>query len=215
MKKEGNRKKARAERGGAVYLPCFGLVPDSLFGLFLRHCNVIHGLGHVLLYVIYYVTLEKKNNHLQKEHKHSPAGIQERTGCCSMTRRRCRDKRWRLKTSSVSSEMQITTKSRTTPLPQTGLPLRKHGASSNKHVVRLREDQCTCVGCDVKWAVVAAVRPHSNILLKHIQVGSTETWVMRWQEWQEGWKGGFKKEMELEKRRQTQMQVCGRRRRRE
>lgn len=67
------------------------------------------------------------------------------------------------------------TKSRTTPLPQTGLPLRKHGASSNKHVVRLREHQRTCVGCDVKWAVVSAARPHSNVLLKHIQVGSTET----------------------------------------
>lgn len=72
MKKEGNGKKACDERGGAVYLPCFGLVPDSLFGLLLRHCNVVHRLGHVLLYVIYYVTLEIKNNGLQKEHNHSP-----------------------------------------------------------------------------------------------------------------------------------------------
>lgn len=75
------------------------------------------------------------------------------------------------------------TKSRTTPLPQAGLPLRKHGASSNKNVVRLREDQCTCVGCNVKCSVVSAVRPHSNILLKCIQVGSTET------EWWDGRSG--------------------------
>lgn len=66
MKKEANRKKARAEHGGAVYLPCFGLVPDSLFGLFLRHCNVVHGLGHVLLYVIYNVTLEKRTTAFKK-----------------------------------------------------------------------------------------------------------------------------------------------------
>lgn len=66
MKTEGTRKRSCTEL--AVYLPCFGLVPDSLFGLFLSHCNVVHGLGHVLLYVVYYVTLEKKNSSRQKRH---------------------------------------------------------------------------------------------------------------------------------------------------
>lgn len=73
------------------------------------------------------------------------------------------------------------TNSRTTPLPQTRLSLRKHGASSDKHVVRGQEgDQSSvhvCVGCDVKWALVFLVvsMPYSYSLLKRIQADSTHT----------------------------------------
>lgn len=42
------------------YLACFGLVPYSFFGLFLCHHYVVHWLGHILLYVVYYVTLKNK-----------------------------------------------------------------------------------------------------------------------------------------------------------
>lgn len=42
VKKEENRIRSHIENRGAVYLPCFGLVLDSLFGLFLSHCNMVH-----------------------------------------------------------------------------------------------------------------------------------------------------------------------------
>lgn len=41
------------------YLACFGLVPYSFLGLFLCLNYVVHRLGHVLLYVVYYVSLKK------------------------------------------------------------------------------------------------------------------------------------------------------------
>lgn len=42
------------------YLACFGLVPYSFLGLFLCLNYVVHRLGHVLLYVVYYVSLKNK-----------------------------------------------------------------------------------------------------------------------------------------------------------
>lgn len=48
------------------YLACFGLVPYSFLGLFLCLHYVVHRLGHVLLYVVYYVSLKKRQTNKKK-----------------------------------------------------------------------------------------------------------------------------------------------------
>lgn len=187
LKTEENRKCSHTESKGAVYLPCFGLVLDSLFGLFLSYCNVVHWFGYILLYVVYYITLEKKQQWSKT------AQINSRNTALQ----------FELRAAQVLNETNIhgekhsvfpwrdannNTDSRTTPLPQTGLSLRKHGASSNKHVVRLREDGQSsvhvCVGCNVKWALVSAVMPYSYSLLKPTQLDSTHP------EWWDGRRDG-------------------------
>lgn len=49
------------------YLACFGLVPYSFLGLFLCLNYVVHRLGHVLLYVVYYVPLKKEKEKQQQQ----------------------------------------------------------------------------------------------------------------------------------------------------
>lgn len=133
-KEESRKKKSHTESRGAVYLPCFGLVLNSLFGLFLSHCNVVHWLGHVLLYVVYYITLEKKQQWSKAAHLSSINTALHSLHCLN-TKTNVHVKRH----SAFPWRDANNTNSRTTPLPQTQLSLRKHGASSNKHVVRLRE----------------------------------------------------------------------------
>lgn len=42
------------------YLARFGLVPYSFFGLFFSNCYIFLRFGHILLNVVYYVTLKNK-----------------------------------------------------------------------------------------------------------------------------------------------------------
>lgn len=70
----GGKKKAELTHGllrrmaTGHYLACFGLVPYSFLGLFLCLNYVVHRLGHVLLYVVYYVSLKKnKKNSNNKQ----------------------------------------------------------------------------------------------------------------------------------------------------
>lgn len=188
MKKEEKRKRSHTESRGAVYLPCFGLVLDSLFGLFLSHCNVVHWLGHVLLYVVYYIALEKTTVVKSSTFNQQKYSIAQFALHLAQVVNETSTLRQTLRLKELPAfprkDANNNTNSRATPLPQTWLSLRKHGASSNKHVVRLREDERSsvhvCVGCNVKWALVSAVMPYSYSLLKRIQVDSTRT------EWWDG-----------------------------
>lgn len=64
LQKQGGKSRvdtrAAAAEDTGRYLSCFALMPYSFLGLFLCLHYVVHRLGHILLYVVNYVSLKRK-----------------------------------------------------------------------------------------------------------------------------------------------------------